>query len=216
MDIKAKYAIQIETLVADLSQSHEALTTIQQWHTLRNLPISILVNNAGAARWGYFEKLSLREQTDMMALNMNALVGLTHFMIPDLKRNGPAFILNVSSTTAYQAVPALSLYAATKSFVLSFTRGLRHELANTSISVTCLCPGTTRTEFMDAAGMEALKKTAEKFEMSAADVAKIGLRGMFNRKAEVVPGFTNYLSAKLIPILPKKWVEAIAANIYKK
>jgi short-subunit dehydrogenase len=213
--IKAKHNIKVETLVADLTKPEQALKTIQQWHALHNLPISILVNNAGFGRWGYFEKLTLSEQIDMMSLNMNALVSLTYFMIPVLKQHGPAYVLNVSSTTAYQAVPTMSVYAATKSFVLSFSRGLRHELSNTNISVTCLCPGTTRTQFMDAAGMESLKKTAEKVEMSAEEVARIGLKGMFGKKAEVIPGFINYFSAALTALVPKKWVETIAANIYK-
>jgi uncharacterized protein len=205
----------IQTLALDLSQEGAA-TEIHDWVKDNGYEISILVNNAGYGLWGNFEELLLEEQNNMMQLNMHFLVNLTHKLIPVLKKQKKAYILNVASTTAYQAIPTLSLYSATKSFVVSFTRGLRHELRNTSVSVSCLSPGTTRTGFIQRSRMLHMEKTAEKFAMEPSQVARIAVRNMLKGKAEIIPGFINRFSAELIRFLPKSWVEKAAGNIYKK
>ena len=93
----------------------------------KNLPVSILVNNAGYGLWGNFEENDISQQLNMLQLNINAVIELTYYLLPQLKKQ-PSYILNVSSTAAYQAVPTLALYAASKAFVLSFSRALRIEL----------------------------------------------------------------------------------------
>src|SRR6478609_3963606 len=213
-EIKKKHSVSVDYFPADLGKSDSALK-IKTWCQDKNYSVSILVNNAGYALWGNFEKLSLQDQTDMMTLNMQAVVNLSYEMLPILRKEKQAYILNVSSTTAYQGIPTLSVYAASKVFVLLFTRGLRQELIDTNVSVSCLSPGTTKSEFMDRAGMEALKPMAEKFEMSAEAVAKIAVKGMFAKKAEIIPGATNYIVAKLTSLVPKALTEKIAAGIYK-
>ncbi len=112
-------------------------------------------------------------------------------------------------------MPTLASYAASKAFVVLFTRGLRYEMKGTNLSVSCLSPGTTSTNFMDRAGMQNLKERAEKFAMSAESVAKIGIEGMFKGKAEIIPGFVNWLSAKLTGFVPKALTEKIAASLYE-
>src|SRR5260221_36772 len=87
-------------------------------------------------------------------------------MIPYLRKKTPSYILNVASTAAYQAVPTMTAYAATKAFVVLFSRGLRWELKRSGISVSCLSPGATSTGFIDRAGMEVLKARAAKFSMT--------------------------------------------------
>lgn len=214
-EIKKKYSVEVDTLALDLSEP-DAPAKIKTWCLTNNYAVSVLVNNAGYGLWGNFDSISLEEQLNMMTLNMQSLVRLSYEMLPVLKKESRSYILNVSSTAAYQAVPTLSIYAATKSFVLLFTRGLRRELFGSSVSVTCLSPGATSTEFMDRAGMdESLKVKAKKFEMSPEAVAKIAIRGMFAGKAEIIPGFTNYLSAQLASMVPKNLTEKIAAGIYK-
>jgi uncharacterized protein len=213
-EIKRKHFISVDYFSADLGKSDSALK-IKTWCLEKNYSVSILVNNAGYALWGDFEKLSLQDQTDMMAVNMQAVVNLCYAFLPILRKEKQAYILNVSSTTAYQAIPTLSIYAASKVFVLLFTRGLRQELMDTNVSVSCLSPGTTKSEFMDRAGMEVLRPMAEKFEMSAEAVAKIACKGMLSKKAEIIPGATNYIVAKLTSLVPKVLTEKIAAGIYK-
>lgn len=213
-EISKAHPVSVHYLAVDLGEQHAA-DTIEAWCVSNKYSISVLINNAGYALWGNFEKLSLEGQTNMMTVNMQAVVNLSYKLLPILRKESQAYILNVSSTTAYQALPTLSIYAATKAFVLLFSRGLRQELIDTNVSVSCLSPGTTKSEFMDRAGMEALKATAEKVEMSAEAVARIAIRGMFAKKAEIIPGVLNYVTAQLTSLVPKALTEKIAAGIYK-
>jgi short-subunit dehydrogenase len=178
------------------------------------LPVSVLVNNAGYGLWGNFEESGIEQQLNMLQVNINAVVELTHYLLPQLKQQ-PSYILNVSSTAAYQAVPTLAVYAASKAFVLSFSRALRVELKG-SIAVSCLCPGPTDTGFAHRAGMDALADLAEKFNMQPAEVAKLGVEGLFNKKAEIIPGFLNKLSAIGARHINKSLIERITAGLYKK
>jgi hypothetical protein len=152
----------------------------------------------------------------MMQLNMNAVAQLCSALIPELKKHPQSYIMNVASTASYQAVPTLATYAASKAFVVLFTRGLRLELLGSTISVTCLSPGATSTNFIDRAGMEAMKEKAEKFSMKPSIVARIGINGMFKKKAEILPGFTNWISVQLTYLMPKFIPEKIAASLYKQ
>ena len=180
----------------------------------KNLPVSILVNNAGYGLWGNFEENDISQQLNMLQLNINAVIELTYYLLPQLKKQ-PSYILNVSSTAAYQAVPTLALYAASKAFVLSFSRALRIELKDL-VSVSCFCPGPTDTGFAKRAGMDSLAELAEKFNMRPDEVAKIGVEGMFNQKAEIIPGLLNKLSATGSRYINKSLIERITAGLYKK
>jgi uncharacterized protein len=213
-ELSSKFSVDIKTLALDLSQQNAA-QQVFDFCTKNSLNINILINNAGYGLWGNFEKVSLEEQNNMMQLNMSLVVNLTHLFIPELKKNKPAYIMNVCSTAAYQAVAYLTVYAATKAFILFFTRGLRHELINEGISVTCLSPGSTDTGFVARARMnERLKKTADKFNMKPGQVAKIAIEGMFNKKAEILPGLTNLISVKAVGLMPKSLSERIAKKLY--
>ena len=177
--------------------------------------IDILVNNAGYGLSGPFTKYSAEAHIEMMRVNMEVPVALTAALLPMLTKNAPAYILNVASSAAYQAVPGLTAYAASKSFVLSFSRGLRHELKNSRVSVTAVSPGSTDTNFANRAdvGVKALK-TAEKVNMTPEAVAAIAVTALFNKKPEVITGFVNQLGAFLVWLLPKKLAESIAASLY--
>jgi uncharacterized protein len=220
-DLAQQHEVKVDYLAIDLSAPQSA-ETIKNWCEAKQYAVNILINNAGYGLWGWFEKMSLAEQRNMMQLNMNSVVELSYAFLPLLRKTAEqtgkqAYLLNVSSTTAYQAVPTMSVYAATKSFVLSFTRGLRFELQGTPISVTCLSPGATATDFSDRAKMaESLKATAEKVNMTPEEVAQIGINAMFRGDAEVIPGFINAFSAKMTSFAPKSLVEKIAAGIYVK
>jgi hypothetical protein len=184
----------------------------------QNIDPSVLVNNAGYGLWGDFESLSVSEQLNMMHLNMDCMVNLTHMFLPHLKSKVRSFILNISSTAAYQAVPTMTVYAASKSFVVSFSRGLRHELKNTSVSVSVASPGPVSTGFMNRAGMKEswLIKRSEKYSMTPEEVAKKLVNKMLSGSAEIVPGVLNAITAKLTSFSPKTLAETIAAKLYKK
>lgn len=215
-EIRQKHQRRAQLLALDLAAAGAA-ETVAAWATQQTDQLAVLVNNAGYGLWGRFEQLSLAEQQNMLQLNMNLPVALTHALLPALHQAPKAYVLNVSSTAAYQAVPSLSLYAASKAFLLSFSRGLRYELKTSNISVTCLCPGATTTSFADRAGMGAeLQATANKVSMTAEAVAEAAVAGLLAGEAEVVPGVLNKVSAGLTSFVPKGLVEKIAAGIYEK
>jgi len=214
-DIIRKYDVDAKWLALDLSEQ-TAAADIKNWVTRNNFPVSILINNAGYGLWGNFKELSLEDQDNMLQLNVFSLVNLTWLMIPVLVHQPKSYIMNTGSLAGLQAVPTLNLYAASKALVNSFTRGLRYELKNTNISVSLLTPGSVRTGFVERAGMQHLQKMAEKFSMSPEEIATIAVKGMLNKKKEIMPGFINRFSAAMVKILPKSLIENIAESAYKK
>lgn len=213
-EIQASYDIQIHSLSIDLSEA-SAASRLYQWVEEKQINISILINNAGFGLWGKFSELKLGEQLEMCQLNMNIVTSLCHYFLPMLQKQKQAYIMNVCSTAAYQAVPTMAVYSATKAYVLLFTRALRFELKDSRVSVTCFSPGPVDTGFAERAGLDAFSKMAEKFNMKPDEVAEIALKGMFAKKSEIIPGFTNIISVYANRILPKAFIEKMAAGIYK-
>lgn len=213
-DIKNQYGVEVHILSTDLSLQ-QAPTQVFDWIKENNFQVYILINNAGYGLWGKFAELDLAAQLEMCQLNMTTVTALCHLLIPILSTEKEAYILNVSSTAAYQAVPTLAIYSATKAFVLSFTRALRFELKDGPVSVSCLSPGPVDTGFAHRAGLDTFNKMAEKFNMRPDEVAEIALKGMFAKKSEIIPGFTNIISVYANRILPKGFIEKMAAGIYK-
>jgi short-subunit dehydrogenase len=210
-----QFAIQADYLAVDLSVPGAAQKVFSACQE-RKYSVSVLVNNAGYGLSGSFEKYSLEEELNMMQVNMGALTSLTRLFLPLLRNQSRAYILNIASSAAYQAVPYLSLYAATKAFVLTFSRGLRQELKDSPVSVTCISPGATDTEFTTRAQIgEKGLKAAAKVNMTPARVARIAIDSMLANKSEVITGGINKLGAFLVWLLPKSWVEKAAAGIYK-
>jgi short-subunit dehydrogenase len=213
--ISAMYPVKADWLALDLSTA-EGAQDVYDWCRAKGYTVQALVNNAGYGLSGPFEKYSPEQYTNMMTLNMSTLVSLTRLFLPDLRNQSRSYILNIASSAAYQAVPGLSIYAATKAFVLMFSRGLRQELHKTSVSVTCVCPGATDTDFPNRAqvGPKGLK-AAGKLNMSPETVALLATRAMLSGKAEVITGFVNKVGATLAWLLPKNLVENIAGKIYE-
>ncbi|MCW3467342.1 SDR family NAD(P)-dependent oxidoreductase [Chitinophaga nivalis] len=214
-ELAAQYHVNVHTLHQDLSHP-DVLQQVLAWSTPYHDHLTVVVNNAGYGLNGAFETLSLTEQFNVIDVNIKAQVGLSYAYIPVLRQFPKAYLLNVASTTAYQTVPYLNIYASTKAFALSFTRGLRHELRHSTISVSALSPGSTDTDFVNRARMGShTRSIANRFNMTAASVGKIAVDGLFKGKAEIIPGFTNKLNAWLPKFFPKAFVERIAGNIYE-
>lgn len=209
------YKIDAKYLAVDLSLD-AASQHIANWVFENNFAVNILVNNAGYGLSGAFTKYKFQQHSDMMQVNMTVPVQLTYLLLPILQKQTASYMLNIASSAAYQAVPGLSLYAATKSFVLSFSRGLKYELRNSNVSVTVVCPGATNTDFPNRADVttERAKKLAAQFNMQPSDVAEQAINAMFAKKSEVVIGFVNKLNLFLTWLLPKKILEKAAADIY--
>ncbi|RSK37417.1 SDR family NAD(P)-dependent oxidoreductase [Hymenobacter metallilatus] len=228
--LTARSAEQLERVAAEVRQlgrearvlpldlaGPSAAGLLATWVLGQTSELTVLVNNAGYGLWGRFEELGIEQQLNMLQLNMQLPVTLTHILLPMLQRQPGAYILNVASTAAYQAVPTLTLYAASKAFMLSFSRGLRYELRDTLTSVSCLSPGATTTEFALRAGMNAeLQATSNKVAMTPEQVAQAGIAGLLAGEAEIIPGALNKVSTALTSLVPKGLTERIAAGIYQR
>lgn len=214
-DLIKKYEVKVKYLCVDLAEENAA-EIIFRWIIENNIQINILINNAGYGLSGNFEKYTAQTHADMMNVNMISPVKLTSLFLPMLKQQEKSYILNIASNAAYQAVPYLSTYAASKSFVVSFSRGLQYELRKTNVSVTCVSPGGTATDFALRADVgEKAIKVGEKLNMSPSDVAAIAVNSMFKKKREVITGFINKFGALMVWLTPKRLSEKVAASLYK-
>lgn len=213
--IRDKHFVEVQTIVQDLSAPDAAALLFERTRLYHPF-LKIVVNNAGYGINTPFLKTPVEEQLNIIDVNIKAQLRIAHLFLPVLQKFPKAYLLNVGSTTCYQPVPYLSVYAASKAFVISFTRSLRYELKDSTVSVSCLIPGATDTAFVTRAKMQPhTLKTAEKFNMSPQKVAKIAVKGLLNGKAAIVPGLSNKLNAALTKFVPKSLVERVAANIYK-
>jgi|YNPMSStandDraft_1061717.scaffolds.fasta_scaffold00860_14 short-subunit dehydrogenase len=203
-ELKLKNNIYIKTLVKDLSHPSAPQEIFDELINDR-IEIDVLINNAGFGLLGPFTDLSLRDQIDMIQVNITSLVHLTGLLLPSMINRGSGKIMNVASTAAFQPGPNMAVYYATKSFVLSFSKALYKELKNKNIIVTVLCPGPTKTEFQKRARMENINLERSKLlpYMSAEEVAIAGYKGLMSGKRVVIPGFMNKLGTKIVKFSPE-------------
>ena len=175
------------------------------------LEVDLLVNNAGSGLLGQSADLPPAALEAMAALNVTALTVLSSLFGRDMRDRGSGRILNVGSFAGLNATPYFAAYAATKSYVLSFSLALRAELKPRGVGVTCLLPGYVRTNFDAAAGIRSAKYLAfsERNAMDAADVAGIGLRALARGRAWTVAGARNRLAATVLGLLPRAAAPAL-------
>jgi uncharacterized protein len=201
-------------LALDLA-GDQAAESVFEWCNKNQYDVSVLVNNAGYGLSGSFENYSAKEYADMLNVNIITLTKLSRLFLPSFLKQPAAFILNIGSSASYQAVPYLSAYAASKAYVLNFSRGLFQELKKTTVSVTCICPGPTDTNFVNRANVGAKgQKAAERLNMSPQKVARMAIDSLFRRKPELITGGLNKLSAFFAWLLPKTIVEGVAKKLY--
>ncbi len=214
-EIKLKYSVDCQFLALDLADPNSVDKTLV-WCQENKFTVNILVNNAGYGLSGSFLNHDMLAYQNMMQVNMATPLSLILKFVPLLRQQPKSYILNIASSAAYQAVPGLAIYAASKSFVLSMSRGIRYELRDTSISVTAVNPGATDTNFASRADIKSEKaiRAAEKLNMNAETVAKMAVDGMYAGKAEVVTGVINKIGAILTVILPKSILERGAGSLY--
>ncbi len=204
----------IHTLEVDLL-ADGAIDRVVAFATEHGRPLTCMVNNAGLANWGLFEWQDLEVQLRMMRLNMEVPVVLTKKLLPLLKKQKPAYILNVSSMTAFHALASMAIYASSKAFLLRWSRSLRLELKG-QVNVTALCPGSVNTGFTKNADMLAMDDLAKKFGTPPEPVAKAAVAGMLKNKALVIPGASNQFTVKLQNLVPDSVTESVASGIYLK
>lgn len=202
----------VVVITADLSNIAEVLQLYEATHTEI---IDIIVNNAGFGQYGLFHEADLHTQLHMIAVNVTALTALTKLYLPDMFRRNSGTIINVASTAAFEPVPLMNVYGATKSYVLSLTEAVASELEGTNVHVMAVCPGSTESEFHKRAGSERRPNDRTKL-MSAREVAEATYRGMLKGKRIVVPGFGNKMISQAHRFLPRNVLTNLAKRIYLK
>ena len=179
----------------------------------RNLEIDVLVNNAGFAIQGEFSATDVAAQLRLLQLNIMSVTHLTHLLLPGMIERGWGRILNVSSIAAFVPGPLMATYNASKSYVLSFSEAIAHEVRGTGVTVTALCPGPTKTRFADRAGLADSK--AFQIVMDAGDVARAGYAGMMKGKSMVIPGMRNKLRKLPLALVPRRVLAHFARKYHE-
>ena len=176
--------------------------------------VDLLVNNAGFGLTGRFAELDGRRQREMIDLNCGTLVELAHAVLPGMIVRKSGGILNVASTAAFQPGPGMAVYFATKAFVLSFSEALHEEVKGQGVTVSCLCPGPTATEFGEVAGFGP-SNASSKLAAASGPVVEAGLGGLERGRAIVIPGAMNKATAQANRFFPRSVVRK-AVGILKK
>lgn len=211
-ELTRRHGIQTKVLPKDLAAPKAAAETFAELDR-ENIPISILVNNAGFGLKGPFATGPLPAYSEMVHVNVTALVELTHLFLQPMLARGRGRILQVASTAAFEPGPLMAIYYASKAFVFSFSYALSDELAGTGVTVTALCPGPTRTEFQARAGTRRSGRLADKWMMGADEVAQIGFQGLMAGKRVVIPGFLNKLGFVLAKLAPTRLAAGVARKV---
>lgn len=180
------------------------------------LTVDVLVNNAGFGGFGAFAAEDLPKMLRMVQVNVTALTELTGLFLPGMVARGRGRVLNVGSVAGFQPGPLMATYYATKAYVNSFSQALSNEVQGTGVTVTCLCPGPTDSEFVKASGMDEAKHFSVGKVMAARPVAEQGVSGMKRGKALVIPGTRNWLLIFGQRLVPRGWVVRIARWMQEK
>lgn len=202
-----------EVLEADL-QSDVGIAGVAARISATEDSIDLLVNNAGFGTSGTFHEVDVTRATGQVDLNVKALVALTHGAVNAFRSRGGGHILNVSSVASFQASPNMAVYAATKSFVTSFTEAVHEENRRHGVNVTALCPGFVSTEFQAVSGgADRFTRTPRMLWLDADKVARAGLDGVAKNRAIVVPGWQYASLPVLAKLTPRLVLRRIAGKI---
>lgn len=211
-DLKQKYSVAVKIIAKDLSLPTAPFEIFQELQQEAIAP-DVLINNAGFATYGLFNETDLNTELQMMQVNVVCLTHLTKLFLKDMVNQGYGKILNVASTAAFQPGPLMTVYFATKAYVLSFSEALTNELQGTGVTVTALCPGPTETGFQQRAAMENSKLVSGQKIMDAETVAKIGYHALMEGKTVVIPGFKNKILAQSVRFAPRKLLTKIVRSM---
>lgn len=216
VELRAAHGTEVELLPADLADADE-LARVEQRLSDPELPIDLLVNNAGFGTSGAFASLPADGEEREILVNVVALVRLTRAALPGLLERNHGGVLNVSSMASYQPAPGNATYGATKAYVTSFTEALHEEVRGSGVTVTALCPGFTRTEFQQTAGVEDDHVPGLAWT-SAELVAEVGLTAAAAGRALAIPGLAYKVAAGASTPLPRsarRWIMGRAAGTLK-
>jgi uncharacterized protein len=207
--VAERHGVEVVTIPADLAAAGAGRRLAHEL-ARRGLEIDVLVNNAGFATHGPFAESDAARTDDEVALNVACVVELTHELVPHMARRRRGAVVNVASTAAFQPVPYMAVYGATKAFVLAFSEALWGELSGQGVDVVALCPGATETEFFQVAGDSAGVGRRQTPEQVVATALKALQRG--TPPPSVVSGRANALAA----LLPRLVTRRAAVRITRR
>lgn len=196
-----KHSIQVSIIEKDLSMKGAAQEIFDEIN-YRNIKIDYLVNNAGIGDISLFAESDWCKQEKMINLNITAVTHLTRLFLPGMIERRYGKILNLASTASFQPGPTMSVYFATKAFVLSFTEAVNNEVRGMGVTLTALCPGSTMSGFHEAAIGDG-RVLKERKMLSASKVAEYGYRAMMKGKTVAIPGFRNAFMATAVRFMPR-------------
>ncbi|MFE9098234.1 SDR family NAD(P)-dependent oxidoreductase [Streptomyces sp. NPDC007264] len=212
-ELTAVHGVKAHVVVQDLSEPHAGRKVARELAD-RSLHVDLLVNNAGFGTVGRFEEIAPERDHDLLMVNVVALVDLTHALLPGMTERGSGAVLNVGSTAGYQPSPYLSVYSASKTFVLNFSLALRQEYRRRGIRVTALCPGPVETKFFEVIGTRNAA-VAGSFT-TPGPVVRTALKALDRDRAYVTPGLGNAITAHLNPRRPRNLVAWVGERICRK
>jgi short-subunit dehydrogenase len=213
-NLEAQYGIKVHLFPADLSVMGKPKELYNYCHHHR-ITVDFLINNAGYGDYKPVAEADPEVLSNLLHLNIIALTELSTLFVKDMVKRSTGRILNVASTAAYQPVPGLAVYSASKAYVVSFTEALHAELKNTGVTATVLSPGATVTGFMDRAEMNR-SAIAQSAKSNAAEVAQAGYDAMMAGKLYVIPGFLNKLLAFSSRIMPSRRAVLSISALFSK
>ncbi len=214
-ELQTTFGITVKIIAADLSKM-DNVQKVYDTCKAENIKIDYLVNNAGIGVFDFFADADWNKTEQMINLNITSLTKMCRLFIPDMVARKSGKILNVASTAAFQPGPTMAVYYASKSYVLSFSEALYNELQGSGVSVTCLCPGATQSNFFEAAAMHESNLVKGKKLPTSKEVAEFGYNAMMKNKMTVIHGWMNAIMANSIRFTPRKLVLKIVRKIQEK
>ena len=206
------HGVEVEVVEADLAKDGDVSAVEER---VRRGDIDLLVNDAGFGTRGEFAGLPLARELEELDVNVRALMRLTHAALGPMVERGRGGVINVASTGAFQPVPHMATYAATKAFVLHFSEALHEEVKGKGVTVTCLCPGPVKTEFQEVAGVNDRSVPSMAWK-STDDVVESALKAVSARRAITVPGALNRLTATAVKLMPRFVARRVAGSMFKR
>jgi uncharacterized protein len=212
-ELRQKHGIESTIIAMDLSTPDAAERLTRELET-RQLTIDVLINNAGSGDYGEFWTLEASKTAQMLHLNITTLTMLSRALLPGMVARKRGKIMNVASTAGFMPGPLMSVYYASKNFVLALSEGLSEELAGTGVTVTALCPGPVVTGFQAQAAMQDSKLLKNPSGLlSSGEVAKQGVAALERGQRVIIPGFINQVLALLPRWVPRAFVPGIVKNV---
>ena len=212
--IQKIYDVNVKILEKDLCKPNIAQEIFDY---VEEIPIDILINNAGFGLFGAFSDTKWQRESEMLNLHINTLTQLTKLILKGMVERDNGKILNISSLAAFLPGPLMAIYYASKAYILSFSQAIANELKGTGVTVTALCPGQTKTAFQEVVSGTSSSNNKEVFNMACPiEVAKYGYAAMLKGKTVAIPGRFNKFLATLSRFVPRKMTTSIVRKIQEK